>query len=787
MTEHFTVCPFAGCHQDCVLKVAVQDGRAVKVESVEMPGEPGERRACLRGLASLRWLYHPDRLKYPLKRTGERGEGKWERVSWDEALDGIASKLLEIRERYGSRAVKVMPGGSSSVGTVMGRLAGLRFASAWGAGGAFEGRGYTSDGGIPAALLLVLGDSYQSHDCRDYLNSKMVILWGGNPAETCIPEMRYYLDARENGARIVNVSPVYHASAAKADWWIPVKTATDAALALGMLNVIVQRGLYDRSYLLRHTVGPFLVRSDTGRFLREKDISAGGSDRPLVWEVESPLIPLFQRGRAGADVIPPVEKGRARPHDEPGVGPALSGSFNVQGIECRTAFDLLKERAAEYPLDKASEICGLPAATIERLAVEYATNKPAAIRLFHGMARTLNSNLALRAIITLGAVTGNIGVSGGGVSQPDWSGYPIELNSRGVSSPKGAPGVSTLPGTKNSLRGWRAIADGKPYPVKALLIAYQNPFQNYGNVSRYREILSRMDLVVVSDVFMTMTARFADYVLPEASTFERADIAISKNHLVRMEKAVGPAGEARTPLDIWGGLATRVGLGRFFESTEAELFRVFLDSGHPSVAGITLDRLEREKVVRANVPLAAYVPFADKDFPTATGKIEFYVESQLEFGEELPFYREPLESAPPGSGSGSLLRLLTIKTKNLVQSQLANVDWMQGPDPAPYLVISPADAGARGIGSGEMVRVFNDRGDLRIKARVSSTVPAGTVNVYHGPWPEHFVKGHYNQLLHAIDDPNAINPALETDQIVKDTKAAAHMVHYDVLVRVERG
>ncbi len=756
--DYITICPFAGCHQDCVLKVFVQDGRAVKLESVEMPGEPGERRSCLRGLAALRWVYHPDRLQFPLKRVGERGEGKWQRVSWDEALDGIASKLLEIKERYGAQALKVMAGGSSSVGTVMGRFMGIRFANAWGAGGAFEGKGYTSDGGIPAALLLALGDSYPSHDCRDYLNSKMVIWWGGNPAATCIPEMRYYLDAREKGAKLVSISPIYHASAAKADVWAGVKPATDAALALGMLNVIFHKRLYDSDYVLRHTVAPFLVREDTGYFLRDSD-----SEKPLAWDEAA---------------------GAARPHHLVR-SPALFGRHTIGEVRCRTAFELLEEHAAGYPLERAAAICGVSPEMIERLAVDYAASKPAAIRLYHGMARTLNSNLALRAIISLAAVTGNIGVPGGGVSMPDWSGYPVELNTRGVAMPAGAPGQKILPGSKNAIRAWRLIAGGEPYPVKALILSYQNPVQNYGHAGRYREIFAGMDLIVVSDMFMTYTARFADYVLPEATTLERADIAISKNHLVRMEKAIEPVGEAKSPLEIWGSLARRVGLSRFFQAGEEEMSRTLLDSKHDSVKGITLDRLDSEKIVRAGVPEKPYVPFEDRQFPTPTGRIELYVESQVPFGEGLPFYREPLETTVT-PGQLFPLRFLTIKSKLFVHSQLPNVDWMRELDPAPWLAINPLDAAQRGISNGDSVTVYNGRGSVTLKAKITRMAPPGTVNADHGWWPDHYRQGHYNSLLHAIDDPAQINPALEIDQVVKDMKAASHMVHYDCLVEVRK-
>ena len=145
-----TVCPAAGCHENCVLKVHVKRGRVFKVESADYPEEPSLRSVCLKGLASIRILEHEDRLKYPMRRVGARGEGRWERVSWDEALQSIAGKLLEIREKFGPAAVMMMSGGSSSVGLLHCRLAPERFANLWGAGGEFEGRGHLADGGIPS-------------------------------------------------------------------------------------------------------------------------------------------------------------------------------------------------------------------------------------------------------------------------------------------------------------------------------------------------------------------------------------------------------------------------------------------------------------------------------------------------------------------------------------------------------------------------------------------------------------------------------------------------------------
>ena len=511
----YNTCPAAGCHQFCVLKVWVKDGKIRKVESADYPDEPADRCICLKGLSSIRLVYHPDRLKYPLKRVGDRGEGKWERITWDEAFDTIASKLLEIKEKYGSQSLKVMPGGSSSVGFLMGGLLGKRFANAWGAGGVFEGAGWLSDGGVPAASLLVLGDSGQGHSTQDFIHSKMMILWGWNPAETCFREMKYILDARDNGVKLVVIGPVFDATAAKADQWVPVRSGADAALALAMMNVIIKQGYYDEDYIAKYTVGPFLVREDNKLFLKD-------ANKYLVWDKKA---------------------GAPKPYDTTAT-PALLGSFTVGNVSCKPAFQLLVERVSQYSPEKAAEITGVPAETIKKLALEYATSKPAAITMSHGMARTLNSNSGCRTIITLAAITGNIGIQGGGASTP---GAELHvLNDKGVTSPPGAPGTKTIPGSESTMRGWSAIKEGKPYPIKALIIAYDNSLQNSGHIEGYREIFSQMDLIVVADIVMTRTAQYADILLPEATIFERDDIVISKNHLLRMEKAIEPLYETKS-------------------------------------------------------------------------------------------------------------------------------------------------------------------------------------------------------------------------------------------------
>lgn len=775
---YYNVCPAAGCHQNCVVKLWVRDGKIYKVESADYPDDPEERCICLRGLASLRMVYHPDRLKYPMRRVGERGSGKWQRITWDEAFDSIAGKLLEIKEKYGPEAVKVSFGGSSSEGILLsGRLLGPRFANLWGTGGYLEGLGWIDDGATAAASLLTLGVSEQDHTARDFLNSKMVILWGFNPAVTNYREMKSVLDARDKGVRLVVIGPVFNATAAKADWWIPIKPGTDSALALSMMNVIVNENCCDNEYIAKYSVGPFLVRDDNKNFLRSAD------NKYMVWD---------------------KERNSAQSYDI-AFDPALLGDFTINGVRCKPSFQLLVERISQYPPKKVAEITGIPAEIIKKLALEYASSKPAAIRVGFGMSRTYHGCLNYRSIISLAAITGNIGIRGGGASMEKVL-SPISLNYEKVASPgklrdeKHPPrnqgngerataikGMNNIPGAQNAIRAWAAIKDGKPNPIKVFIRSYKNPLVCSGHLDGWREIFKQMELIVVSEIFLTRTAQWADIVLPEAVTYERDDIGIKRNYLVRLEKAVEPVGEAKSPLEIWSELARRVGLGQYFQYDAEDYIKMLLETDHPSVAGITPERLEKEKIIRANFPLTPSVPFDDKVFPTPSGRIEFYQERLVEFGEELPVHKESLES-PRRSALHKKYPLIffTVKWHTTTHSQLANVEWMRELAPEALLHINSIDAGKRGIKDDDVVMVFNDRGRVKLKARINEAFPPGVVNIYHGWWPEHFLEGHYNDLLHRIDDVNIISPSLEIEPIISNSEASAALIQYDCLVEVRK-
>lgn len=723
-----TVCPY-GCGIGCGVLAHVKDGRLIRLE----PGDfPGTRHICGRGLSMPKLVYHPDRLKYPLRRAGARGEGKWERISWDEALGTIAGRLHEIGERHGKSS-------RAFVSTGVGALANLLTVGFAGAcGGTFILPAGLGDSAGPCADQAMYGAFMWFGE--DYTNRfdpppAFCIVWGNNPADTEPFKWRRIRKAREKGARLIVIDPRFTTTASKADAYIPIRPGTDAALALGIMHVILERNLFDAAFLMRQTVAPFLVRTDTGMFLREKDLAPGGSDKCLIWDERTES---------------------AVPFDSPHRVPAISGTRTVGGIPCRTAFDLLVELIRAYPPRRASDITGIPAATIVRLAVEYASHRPAAIYRGMGCTRgSLHGDLSFRAINTLAALTGNVRTQA----------PPAHVYNMGAFFTHGVPDFITL------LQMYQTILTDRPHPIRALWMTRHNMVNQDPNFNKITgELFPRLKLVVAVDMFMTTSARHADIVLPVCSPFECDDLIApigSGSHafLQLQQKVIEPLYESKSDLEIFSALARKMGIEGFLDGSVTDHLRTLLASGHPSMEGITLERLREGPMPPAPHNAPAY--------GTPSGRIEFYTERLKPFGQELPVYLEPLESPRSDRAEKYPLSFSTTHPKYRLHSMFANVPWIREIDPEPVLNIHPADAGPRGIRDGDRVRVFNDRGEVHLRARVHEGVRPGLVNTTQGWSPEHYTKGTHQALTH-----ETLNPA---QAAVYEPNSA----FYDTLVEVE--
>ncbi|MBW1767869.1 MAG: molybdopterin-dependent oxidoreductase [Deltaproteobacteria bacterium] len=735
-----TTCP-SPCVLQCTMNAYLKDGKVVWVEPA--PAIDGAKEhICAKALTIIQDLiYSPDRLKYPLKRIGKRGEGKWQRITWDEALDIVAKGIKNTREKYGPRSVL----GFSVANQVhqLGVTLAERFSNllestipnpvTWGDSGGF------------LANAISFGFIQASHETRDVINSKFYILWGTNPAETHPPDMRDILEGQARGAKIVVIDPLFTPTAAKADWWIPIRPNTDGALALGMAKLIIDRNLYDRDFLRQFTVAPFLVREDNGSFLREKDIIESGSDDYLCWD-----------DRTG---------GHCKPQ---GAAPALDGSHTINGMMCKTAFQCLVDHLKDYTLDKVSRITEVPEETIEKLAMEYAENKPAGIKGFWGLQRGFHGHQNVRSLHLLGALTGNIGIPGGGVS--DWR--SPEFYASFGDPPMMKPADDKRATWVSLPRVNEIMLTDKPYPIKTFFTRGSFLTQIADTNTLINDILPKLDLIVVSDLFMTTTAEYADIVLPGATAFESTELNLWPFPYMRFApKVIEPIHECKSDFWLFKELGKRLGFGKYFDYDEESLISELLES--PRLKGVTLPELKKGPI-KTWLGEAPYVMFEDKRFETPSGRMEFYAEQYAKAGEALPSHKESLEASPFSEKAKEYpLIFFSTHSRWRFNSCFQNSKWVREFNPEPELEINPADTEIRGISQGDMVEVFNDRGRCRVKAKVTPGIRPGIVNIKQGFWVKEFEEGSHNHLTH-----NTINE-------VQDMNGLANIPYNDVLVEVK--
>ncbi|MFC1904331.1 molybdopterin-dependent oxidoreductase [Chloroflexota bacterium] len=719
-----TVCS-PNCMQTCSLLATVRDGKVVKVAPAPLPDPEYGHRICLKGLTHVESLYSPSRLTHPMKRAGQRGEGKWERITWEDALDTIAGNFREIKDKFGSRYVGVLAG-TGNAALLNGQIAmPHKFCSLFGA------TKYTVpiDLAVRAGILAVLGGvGGCTNEALDWVNARNIIVWGGSIGETRIQDIRFVFDAMENGAKLVVIDPRFTTIASKANMWVPLKPGSDIALALGMINVILNDGLFDKEFVLKRTVAPFLVSKDTKFFLREKDSGEGSSgERYMIWDRQTNC---------------------ARLYDEPDISPELTGTYIVNGIECSTAFELLTEVAGEYSPEEVARLTEVPADIIRTLAVDFATRTPGGIIAGFGPDRYYEGITLGHAMATLLALTGNLGKSGTIHSSLSYfAALPINPSWQ---CPTGNRPLEV------SLTRLYDMDSKEAYPLKALYVMCHNTLNQLPNRRKWLdEILPKLELFVVADRVLTTTAEYADIVLPAAHWFETEDIVRSSSmpYLLYRNKVVEPMGESKPDFEIWKGLAQRLGLGQYFEGTAEAQIRQFLDAPNYQAQGITFEKLKEVGAAR----LRPKPDIAYQAFSTASGRVEFYVEKWADRGRELPRHRWPIEAGPDNPLAVRYpLILISTHGRWRVHSQFVDMPWLSELNPEAACEINPSDARTRGIKESDLVEAFNDRGKVILRARLSETIRPGMVYIEQGWWPKHYTEGHHQELTHEI-----VNPVLD--------------------------
>jgi anaerobic dimethyl sulfoxide reductase subunit A len=687
---HSTVVAGGGCHDcggRCPYLIHVKDGRALRIEPYE------KLKACARGYGYLRRVYAPDRLRFPMKRAGQKGEARFERISWDEALERVAANLVRIRERYGPSAI-LCQGSSGSPGRfhnpapiyrLFNRMGGCvyRWGSASAEGAYFAGR-------------VTFGTHAAGHTKDDLVNSKLIILWGLNPTENIWGTNTgfHLLKAREKGVRIVSVDPRFtNTTALLADRWIPIRPGADTAMMIAMACAILKKGLHDRTFLETYTVG----------FDGFADYLLGRED----------------------------------------------------GIEKTPAW--------------AESITGVPSEVIERLAVEYGTVKPAALVPSFAPGRTAFGEQFHRAGAALAAMTGNIGISGGSPGCCDIPPVGVSPGPNMPSSPSlipigENPLVKTAGGAGHPLsfafrsrhqvhntKLWDSILQGKkggyPGDIRFFYVTCANPLNQIPNANKGVKALLGLDFTVVQDQFITATARYADILLPATTHWERDDYMrpwLGGDYHLFGNRAIEPVDEAKSDFEIACELARRLGIEDYSDkSAEAWLEEIVSSSADSrrDIRDYSLFQSEGVAMAKVKRPVIA---FEDQirdpgrfPFQTPSGKIEIFSRDLADLGDPrlppIPKYIEPWEGPRDPLAERFPLQLITFHAKTRANSSFDNVEWLRELEPHE-IWINPVDADPRKIENGRMVRVFNERGELAIRAKVTQRIMPGVVAIGQGAW-----------------------------------------------------
>jgi anaerobic selenocysteine-containing dehydrogenase len=613
-------------------------------------------------------LYDPGRLLHPLRRIGPKGEGRFERITWDEALALVAGEIRQAIDRYGPESVLPFYF-AGTMGRIQGWSLGPRLFRALGAS-----RLETTicDAAANEALELTLGGAV-GLDPEDIRHAKLVVLWGTNVLSTNVHQWKFVLEAREQGAHLVAIDPLRTDTASRCDEHVAPLPGTDAALALGLMRAVLDTGAEDRDWLERHTLG---------------------------WPE-------------------------------------------------------LEERLGEWPLERTAEVCGLDVGVVRDLGQRLARTRPTAIRVGLGLQRHGGAGAAIRAILSLPAVTGDWRRVGGGALSETTGHFPHDVAP--VVAPPDLPAARSR--SVNMSRLGHALTELDDPPVATLVVFDANPAASNPDQNRVRAGLARDDLfTVVLEQRLTDTTDFADVVLPVTMQPEHHDLIDSygHNYLAWNEPAIDPPGECLTNNEVFRRIARSLGLDhpRLYDG-DLELGRQLLDTNACRERGITLEALRERGWLRAADFSVGVAPYADGGFPTPSGKVELRSERLAEQGlDPLVGYVPSHEVADAALAERYPLALLSPAARFFVNSTFASIPWHQGKVGPIRVHLHPVDAAARGIEEGARVHVRNDRGSFEGQAILSEAARPGVAFTYKSHWPK---------LVKAGMNPNATTPERDAD------------------------
>lgn len=677
------------CGGRCPLRLHVKDNVILRVEGDDHPDNGEQLRTCLRCRAFRKYVHHPERLMYPQKRIGEKGEGRFERISWDEALDALAGRLKETKDKYGPASILLMTGGGYLASLHNGSLAATRLLNQF--GGYTTHYGNISSEGAVWASLVQYGSVMVGHSREDMLNSKMIILWGWDPARMIsgTNTMYHLIKAKENGARVISVEPRYTDTAATvADEWIPIFPGTDTAMMAAMAHVMITEGLYDQPFLDKYTVG----------FDKFKDYITG---------------------------------------DEDGTAKTPEWAEDICGVPAEKITRLAWEYAGAKPA--ALMDCQGPA-------------RSAMGEQYNRFAATLSAMTGNVGRPGGSACGGLMGIPIGHMFR--MSAIPPGKNPVEQTGPKVKGTLDIRDRVLKRIhinKLWEAILEGEkggfPADIKMAWSVCNNYLNQIGNANKGDRALKELPFLAVNELFMTAQARYADLLLPVTTIAERSDLTYawpSGPYYTFVNRAIDPLGECKSDLEICELLAERLGIENFKLGAEDDLLKMMVEQNPVTSKYVTdYDKFKQDGIHRIELE-QPYIAFRkqiqdpeNNPFDTPSGKIEIYSQRVADIESPqcppIPKYLTTAEDRNDPLIEKYPLQLLTPHPRNRVHSELYKVEWLREVEPH-CLWVHPNDAGERGISDGDVVHVFNDRGRVEITAKVTQRIKPGVVSLFEGAW-----------------------------------------------------
>ena len=754
------------CIANCGVLAHVKHGRVVKLEG--NPQDPMSRgRMCEKGLSGIQALYNPNRNKYPLERVGERGSGKWRRITWDEALTKIGTHLMETKENYGAEAVFCSTGGGGNpeIWSI------ARFCNIFGTPNWFEPGcaqcylprvlGYTMMyGGVDPSIA-------DSNALELYYDTdiKCLVLWGTDPSYSCPSSGgRAVNELRSKGVKTIVVDPRFTPDAAKADIWLPIRPGSDVALELGWIRYILENELYDKEFVMRWTNLPYLVDAETKMTVRaKKSTNPDEPDTYMVWDKKT-------------NSMQPLEY----PWND-ALNPELDGVYEVDGKVYKTGYRLLWERVAEWTLEKTAKVCWLEAAKIEEAILMFTKTQPSGLCIGVATDQTPNSVQAAMAACIIDCLVGNVERPGALLQRFRTSGtlrmpnYPVPQATKML--PKEQL-LKRLGGIEHKgLHIWwaghptsilDAVLTGKPYKPRMWIDRSGNKFGVVADAQKVERVVNELDYIVHVYMYPTSFSAYADILIPSAEWLE-TDMLVETCNMLVARQAATHLWECCDETLFWSRLAKKCAeLGH--ENCKKAFDAKFM--GDDLAYWDTMDEFFDQctgkigmtwKEVKEKAPFEylsvddwrSYYVYKQTDektgkpagFATPSKKIEMYLDSMITLSrtgqpfaayelppaskdyDPLPYYLEPIEGPynDPELSKEYPLIMTNGRVPFYHHSTLRNIPALREIYPVPELWMHPSDAKKYGVAPGDWVWIESLRGKIRAKAYVTEGMRPGAV------------------------------------------------------------